>query len=188
MIYKGSRMCRHSGWFFYQLWKIKCFKRMRPCSTLSFIAEEIYVKVSQKVYFIGSWCSLFNLEEKLVYPLHMRAWRPIYRAYKKRFCVFKLISSQIDSLSEDSRSFRRLYLMWSAIYTTMPPPRLVSNVPCLRAARSLRSKLKPPFAKYCHQCFHQETFRISPECLIWTMNSKDVWFHLILVLCGKYWH
>ena len=40
------------------------------------------------------------------------------------------------------------------------------------AKTTARSSIKAPFAKYCHQCFHQETFRISPECLIWTMSSK----------------
>ena len=166
MIFKSSRMYGHSGWFFHLLWKIKCFNGMRPCSTLSLIAEEIYIKVSQKVYFISSWCSLFNLEGKLVYPLIFRAGRPIDRTYKNRFSVFNLISSQIDSISKDSKSFRRLYLMWSARYTTTPPTRLVFNVPCLSVARSLRSKLSLNIAKYCHQCSHQETFRISPDYLI----------------------
>ena len=48
MIYKGGRMCCHSCWFFYQLWEIKCFKRMGPCSTLSIIAEAVYIKSPRK--------------------------------------------------------------------------------------------------------------------------------------------
>ena len=92
-----------------------------------------------------------------------RAWRPIYRAYKKKFCVFKLISSQIDSISEDSRSFRRLYLMWSAIYITTPPPRLVFNASCLRAARSLRSKLKPSICKILSSVFSSRNVLHKPR-------------------------
>ena len=161
---------------------------MRPCSTLSFIAEEIYVKVSQKVYFIGSWSSLFSLEGKTRLST---AHESLAAYYRKDFVFFKLISSQIDSISEDSRSFRRLYLMWSAIYTTTPPPRLVFNAPCLRAARSLRSKLKPSICKKMSSVssvFSSRNVLHKPECLIWTMSSKNVWFHLSLVLCGKYWH
>ena len=55
--------------------------------------------------------AFFNMEGKLVYRLHMKAMWPINRAYKKRVLFFRLISSQIDSVSEDSRSFRHLYLM-----------------------------------------------------------------------------
>ena len=81
---------------------------------------------------------------------------------RKGFVFFKLISSQIDSISEDSRSFRRLYLMWSAIYTTTPPPRLVFNAPCVRAARSLRSKLKPSICKILSSVFSSRNVSHKP--------------------------
>ena len=64
------------------------------------------------------FCSkeMFSLEGKLVYTL--QAGRPINRAYKERFCDFKVISNQTDSTSEDSRSLRRLYhFVISNIYT-----------------------------------------------------------------------
>ena len=165
MIYKGGRMCCHSCWFFYQLWEIKCFKRMGPCSTLSIIAEEVYIKSPRK--YISSaadiafsiWRAI--LKRKLVNPRHTRARRPIDRTYKNVVCVFKLISSQIYSVSEISRS--RLYLMWSAIYTTMPPPRLVFNVPCLSAARSLCSKLKPSMCKILSSVFSSRNVAHKPR-------------------------
>ena len=89
---------------------------------------------------------------------------------------FKLISSQIDSISEDSRSFRRLYLKWSAIYTTTPPQRLVSNAPCLRAARSLCSKLKLSICKILSSVFSSRNVSHKPR-----MSNLDDVFERRLV-------
>ena len=78
--------------------------------------------------------------------------------------------------------FRRLYLMWSAIIT---PPRLVFNVPCLSAARSLRSKLKPSMCKILSSVFSSRNVSYKPSM----SNLNDEFKRrLISSSFGFMWH